>query len=140
MALPTSATIQAAVSDVFAALKEYPLKRNARSGVGSLGQVTAVLAEAYRSFDSSTVTGANLSALFPNLEADKGNPLEAGDIFKVPGAEDTTDTALATAKGSAPVAGDLFVITAVGTPAVGFVGQTPDFSTEGTDDFISIGA
>lgn len=49
--------------------------------------------------------------------------IAVGDIFKVTSAGDTTDNALATAKGSAVADEDLFVVTDISTEAVIFVGN-----------------
>ncbi len=49
--------------------------------------------------------------------------IAVGLVFKVGGTGDTTDNALATAKGSAPAANDLFAVTDISTETVVYIGN-----------------
>jgi uncharacterized phage protein gp47/JayE len=65
---------------------------------------------------------ADLAALFTYFETLK-SVLNIGDTFLVETTQDTTDAALAAAKGSAPAQYDVFEITNVVAPAVSYVGN-----------------
>ncbi len=90
----------------------------------------------------SDATDANLAAFFVGAgglivaKSTAGDvAIAVGDIFKVQGTGDTTDNALATAKGSGVVDEDLFVVTDIGTAAVVYVGNNVAvyaFSTDQT--------
>lgn len=73
-----------------------------------------------------TVSGADLVAFF----AGAGSGVSVGDLFNVADDSDTTDTAFATAKGSAPVAADVFQRT--GAASILFIGSSADLNDANT--------
>lgn len=142
MALPTMATTNTAVDNVFAALaasKAY--NANSRAAIQSLQEVVAGLTKAYKpqvDFVVTDLADATLVAFFASTgelgiaAAAQNRPLEVGFVFQVGGVGDTTDNALAAAKGSAVADGDIFEVTNTGTPAVAYLGAagTLDFTAE----------
>ena len=69
--------------------------------------------------------------------------IAVGDIFKVASSNDTTDNALATAKGSAVADEDIFVVTDISTEAVIFVGNNVAvyaYSTDQTSKLVQTAA
>lgn len=68
-------------------------------------------------------TYADMPALLTAMEAAGGFTFENDDEFYVDGTGDTTDTALATAKGSAPAANDLFRVVNRSTSTVTYRGN-----------------
>ncbi len=148
MARPTIALVNTAVNNAFAALASDRQNRKARSGVQALNEVQAALVDAYTpqvDFVVTDTTDATLTAFFAGelltaIRAVKGENVKVGTVFQVGGAGDTTDNALAAAKGSAVADGDLFEVTNTSTPAVAYLGVagTLDFSAEEDDDFNSV--
>lgn len=146
MALPTMASINTAVNDLFAAFSALKSREKSRAGVQSLNEVQEAVRAAYAADVNLTVTDATdatLAAFFASTGelgiafAATQYPLEVGRVFSVNGAGDTTDNALQTAKGSAVAANDVFEITNTGTPAVVYLGTTTtlDFTDEEYADF-----
>ena len=52
----------------------------------------------------------------------KGSAVAAGDVYRVTNTADTTDTALATYKGSAPAAGDMYRIVSLSPTVLFYLG------------------
>ena len=140
MALPTMATINTAVNNVYAALTAARREKR-RDGQENFGRVQEAIKAAYKADVTVTVadaTDATLAAFF-GAGGDLNDafiasnvPLEVGRVFKVTGTGDTTDNALQAAKGSAIAANDQFEITNTGTPAVVYLGLSTalDFAGE----------
>jgi hypothetical protein len=94
--------------------------------------VTVMRAAIARSI-SVAAAGANLNAFYTGaLATAKGSAVIVGDVFTLSTTDDTTDTGLAGAKGSALAVGDVFVVTGVG---VGTSDVT--FLCSGLDDFVA---
>lgn len=149
MAFPTKSDVETAVTNLFNALNELPaVVPNARSAVASLQEVAQVLAQVYVADVDFTVndqTDADLAAFFAadgELGVALGREARVGDVFKVAGAGDTTDDALAGAKGSDVADNDVFIVDGIGSGAsVQHLGNgDADFSSEEVADFISIGS
>lgn len=148
MALPTMATMNTAVNNVFAAISANPRRQNSRRQAAWLAQVTSALEEAYSpaaDFVVTDATDATLAAFFAatgELYAALGRAPAVGDVFQVGGTGDTTDNALATAKGGPVADGDVFEVTNISTEAVVYLGAAGDldFTAEQVPDFISLGA
>jgi hypothetical protein len=139
MALPTTTVAEAAVQSLFDALAAYKTIHGGviRSAVHALQEVKAALRVVYAPKADFTVTDtadADLTAFFRYdgpADADNGELADAlgraprvGDVFQVAGTGDTTDNALATAKGGAVADNDLFVVSNVETPAVIYLADT----------------
>lgn len=140
MALPIMADVNTAVNDLFAALSASKTRANARSAIQSLQEVVADLNRAFApqvDFVVTDLADADLAALFAvtgelGLEVlTQNRPLEVGFVFQVGGSGDTTDNALAGAKGGAVADGDLFEITDISTEAVVFLGAAGDLDFTG---------
>jgi hypothetical protein len=148
MALPTSASIVTAVQSIFNAAANVKTHYASPKLSQALDEVIGALEMIYAPF-AVTIPGgqATLTPLFAGglLAAKQAASvygaastslpqvsLQVGDCFIVAGATDTTNTALATAKGSAPAANDVFSITNVSAPAVTFVGNTALSTALGT--------
>tara|TARA_R110002072_G_scaffold151470_1_gene300777 strand:- start:11806 stop:12231 length:426 start_codon:yes stop_codon:yes gene_type:complete len=141
MALPTTSALESAVATIFAAANEFPTKQFTRDVVHNLNELGSRLEVMYKPDATITVAGADLAALFAGaLATGTTRGVRVGTIFQVEDTTDTTDDALETAKGSAPAAGDRFVVTNVDTEAVQYIGAAPDFSDEATEEFTSIGS
>jgi len=67
------------------------------------------------------------------LDGTTDDVLQVGFVFEVTDDTDTTDGVLATAKGTAPAAGDRFLVTAVDTFAVDFIGDGSPSGSESLD-------
>lgn len=140
MALPIMADVNTAVNDLFAALSASKTRGNARSAIQSLQEVIADLNRAFSpqvDFVVTDATDADLAAFFVTTGelavalAAQNRPLEVGFVFQVGGSGDTTDNALAGAKGGAVADGDLFEITDISTEAVVFLGAAGDLDFTG---------
>ena len=169
----TSITISGAdLTELFAGALETALKSPVQLGVVfkvlNAVDTTNLALEAVKSINSTSVSAvgaADLVAFFPNnLQTALGSAPEKTDVFKLTASLDTSDTALATAKGSTtadgdlfevtssgtpavkylgttlPVAGDLFVVSNIADPAVTYIGAAPSFTGTESKDFISIGS
>lgn len=141
MARPIQSTITTAIQNIYLAITD--VKSNYLSPKTSqlLDEVIAAIQTLYTSFTVTVPAGqATLSPFFSGAlvaakqaasvygAASTSLPqvsLQIGDNFAVTSAVDTTNTALATAKGSAPAAGDVFEITnkTVGSEAVVYMGN-----------------
>jgi hypothetical protein len=143
MALPTTTVVEAAVASIFSALAEFKTIHggNIRAAVHALNEVKAALRQVYAVKVDMTVTDstdATLAAFFAadgELGVALGRPARPGDVFQVGGTGDTTDNALATAKGSAVADGDIFVITAAGTGVTYLVDALAAMDTSDSVDF-----
>lgn len=145
MARPTVTNVEAYVAGIYAAFASgnTPLRyAKARAAIHTLNELAAKIVEVYDpniTIDIVDEEDADLGEFFAGgLRKAKGRPVEVGDVFVVSGSDDTADNALATAKGSAVAAGDLFEVTDVasGTEAVAYLGSDlPDFSDEVTSEF-----
>lgn len=144
MALPIISTLNTAVDNIYAALTARKDKEKARSGCQSLQECFGPLTSAYApevDFVVTDVTDATLTAFFATgsgeLAVALARAVRVGDVFQVGGTGDTTDNALAGAKGSAVADGDLFEVTDVSTPTVVYLGAAGalDFTGEQGDDF-----
>jgi hypothetical protein len=100
----TAALIVTAATAVAAVLKAYNV-----GDAGALSDASAVFARVQAIFNreiegavTKTASGANAAALWTAAS------IVDGEVWKAAGTGDTTDTLLATAKGSAPAAGDIF--------------------------------
>ena len=139
MALPTPGAVKAAVETIYAALAEDKTILNARSAVQSFNEITPALNRAYPDVVDVAVvdeTDANVAAFIG--VGGQGEALGVGDIFRcVNATADLTDNALATAKGSAVAAGDVFSIET--GSAVAYLGNNAgvvfDFAGATSDDF-----
>ncbi len=130
MALETVANIVADIEGIYASLSDSPSKWGMRSAVSILNELAGTLNRLYRPTVSLTVTDAtdaNLTAFYSS--SGEGAAIGLKEVFRVGGAGDTTDNALATAKGSAVVANDVFVRDAAATAV--FLGNF----AEGVDPF-----
>jgi len=135
------AVTNTAVDSLFAALSASKTRANSRSSLQSLQEVVAGVSAAYKPQVDLVVTDATdatLAAFFVTTGelavaiAAQNRPLAIGFVFQVGGAGDTTDNALATAKGSAVADGDVFEVTNVAAAAVAYLGTsaTLDFTAE----------
>lgn len=145
MALPTMADLNAAVDNMFAAIAGNPLQMNSRRAVSNLGELFSHLERTYTpltDFVVTDLTDATLVAFFAStgeLFAALGRDPQLGDVFQVGGVGDTTDNALAAAKGGAVADSDVFVVSNAAVPAVVYLGVAGalDFSGEQVANFIS---
>jgi hypothetical protein len=150
MALPIVTTIQTAVQNIFNAITNVKSHYEAPRMSQALDEIIAGIAVLYAGFpvtvpaaqatltplfagallaakQAASVYGAGSTSL-PNVS------LQIGDTFTVSSAVDTTNTALTTAKGGAPAAGDVFQITNVSAPAVSYLGGAQPVLTAYTYD------
>jgi hypothetical protein len=141
MALPIQSTITTAIQNIYLAItnvkSHYESPRMSQaldeviSGISVLYStfvVTVPAAQATLSpfFLGALVTAKQAASVYGAASTSLPQvSLQIGDVFSVTSAVDTTNTALATAKGSAPVANDNFQITnkTVGSEAVTFLGN-----------------
>lgn len=141
MALPIQSTITTAVQNIYNAITNVKSHYEAPRMSQALDEVISGISVLYSTFPVTVPAAqATLSPFFTGAlvtakqaasvygAASTSLPqvsLQIGDNFAVSSAIDTTNTALATAKGSAPVAGDVFQITnkIVGSEAVAFLGN-----------------
>lgn len=111
MAIKSHAEIAAAVPDLWSAFGElFTSQIGVRECQSLFDELVPRIEDLYRPHAVITAGGANVGALLPIIEAASGRAAVIGTFFEVTGAEDTTDTVLQTAKGSAPVAGDRFAV------------------------------
>ncbi len=144
MARPTMADLNTAVNNVFAAIDADQRELGARRASAALADVWTFLERQYKAdvdFVVTDATDATLAAFFAasgELYVALDRAPQVGDVFQVGGTGDTTDNALATAKGSAVADGDVFEVTNTGTPAVAYLGAAGDldFTGEEVADFI----
>lgn len=150
MARPIVTTIQTAVQNIFAAITDVKSHFESPRMSQALDEIIAGIQVLYRPFSvtvpggQATLTPFFAGALLAAKQADSvygaGSTslpqvsLQVGDNFTVTSAVDTTNTALATAKGSAPAAGDIFEITNVSAPAVVYMGAAQPVLTAYTYD------
>jgi hypothetical protein len=149
MAMPLASAVNTAVSNLYQVFKSFPLKRDSRAAIHKLEQLYRYVVKSYAPDITLTVTNAADASLTAFLSAtgslgvalgaQLGTARQApiGLIFKVTGTGDTTGTGLTTAKGGAPAANDIFVVTS--TTAVVYLGAstTLDLSTYKNSDFVS---
>jgi len=147
MALSTVALIEAGVTDLFASLKDAKEREPAAfNAVLTLQEVLAVIRKLYTpevavSLTDSTDAGVSEAiaatgelgiAWAAAFTGETTCPI--GATFSIDSANDFTDNALATAKGSAVADGDIFQVT--GADAVTYLGAAqPDFSADEPADF-----
>lgn len=136
------------LEQIYGVLAEDKTAGGARKGVELLNELVVVLNRVYRRSLGSVVdiaiadaTDAGVSEFIGGGE---GDALAVLDIFRCTNAtNDLTDDALATAKGSAVAANDVFVVD--GADSVEYLGNYTadvafDMSGETVNDFISIGS
>lgn len=156
MARPIVTTIQTAVQNIFLAITDVKSHFESPRMSQALDEIIAGIQVLYSTFPVTVPAGqATLSPFFSGAlvaakqaasvygAASTSLPqvsLQVGDNFTVSSAVDTTNTALATAKGSAPAAGDIFEITSktVGTESVVYMGGAqPVLTAYNYDTFVS---
>jgi hypothetical protein len=148
MSLPTVTEIQTAVTNVFNALKDGKFKaQSAQEALYTFQEVIGVLRQIYaRRVLNVTVTNETDASVAAAIAATgqlgiayalaypKNPTFPVGELFKVSGTGDFTSDALATAKGGAPAAGDIFQITSGTT--VKFIGAAqPNFAPAAVSGF-----
>lgn len=145
MAFPSVATVVADVESIYTIFSTFKTKEGTRAGVSVLNELVGILNRLCRVKEDFTVTDATdatLTAFFAS--SGEGAAVVLGDAFRVNGTGDTTDNALATAKGSAVAANDVFIRSAAA--AVVYLGSWAsgaepfDFDGEMESDFVSIGS
>lgn len=149
MAYAAANLTRASLEQLYAVLAEDKTVGGARKGVSLLNELVRVLNQVYRTSLGSVVdiaitdaTDAGVSEFIDT--GGEGVALAVLDVFRCTNAtNDLTDNALATAKGSAVAANDVFVVD--GADSVEYLGTFTadiffDMSGETVDDFISIGA
>jgi hypothetical protein len=142
MARPTIADVQTGIGNIYNALAEDKTKPRGRAAVQSLNEVLQALKEVYASDLSVSLTDATDATITAALAATGEIGVAFGGIqsplkkvFTVDSANDTTDNALQTAKGSAPAANDRFEVTS--TSSVTYLGGAtdPEMDDEQLNDF-----
>ena len=141
MARPIQSTITTSVQNIYNAIVDVKSHFEAPRMSQALDEVISGITQLYSSFSVTVPAGqATLTPFFAGAlltakqaasvygAASTSLPqvsLQIGDNFAVTSAQDTTNTALATAKGSAPAAGDVFEITnkTSGSEAVVYMGN-----------------
>lgn len=145
MARPTMATLNTAINNVFAAVDADQLSINARKAACNLEELASFLLDQYTPDVDFVVTDAQdatLAAFFASTAGELyvalGRDPQVGDVFQVGGTGDTTDNALAGAKGGAVADGDIFEVTNISTEAVVYLGAAGDldFTAEEVADFV----
>lgn len=133
MALPTYAVMNAAVNALHTLAKERALKSGSRFVVSNLSRMIDFVKREYTpllSIDLTDATDAGVAEAIASdgelgvaaIAAGIGGSFPVGGIFKIAGTtEDFTDNALATAKGSAVAANDVFQVS--GADAVTYLGN-----------------
>lgn len=147
MAFPTVAVVNTAINalyDLFAANKTAI---KGRYMVGLLNVIANEVKAKYTPLVDMTVndsTDADLAAFYAvdgELGVALGRPAQVGDVFSVTGVGDTTDNALAGAKGGAVADNDVFIVASATTVVYLGVTGTPVTVTDNeTADFTSLGA
>lgn len=115
MALPTSTTVAAAIDDLLDAVREVRVP-GVSGAVHAIGEAFGHIQKVYTPRKKVTVTDtaeADLAEFKTFLEGEFGSDVKQGDVFEVSGTGDTTDNALAAAKGSAVADTDLFKVATV---------------------------
>lgn len=141
MALPIQSVITTAVQNIYNAITNVKSHFESPRMSQALDEVISGISVLYSSFNvtvpaaQATLTPFFAGALVTAKQAasvygaaSTSLPqvsLQIGDVFTVSSSVDTTNTALLTAKGSAPAAGDNFQITSKtsGAEAVSFLGN-----------------
>jgi hypothetical protein len=150
MARPIVTTIQTAVQNIFLAITDVKSHFESPRMSQALDEIISGIQVLYSTFPVTVPAAqATLTPLFAGAllaakqaasvygAASTSLPqvsLQIGDNFTVSSSVDTTNTALATAKGSAPAAGDIFEITSVSVPAVTYMGGAQPVLTAYTYD------
>lgn len=154
MSRPIVTTIQTAIQNIYLAITDVKSHFESPRMSQALDEIISGIQVLYRPFavtvpaGQATLTPFFAGALLAAKQADSVYgaastslpqvSLQIGDNFKVSSSVDTTNTALATAKGSAPAAGDIFEITGVSTPAVVYMGGAePVLTAYNYDTFVS---
>lgn len=145
MALPTIAAINAAVDNLYAAFSNDKLRRNGRLSVSLVGKLASFVPAMYEPAVTLAITNeadagvAEAIAVDGEIGIAYGKAAPVGIVFQTTGTGDLTDDALATAKGGALAAGDLFQVT--GADAVTYLGSLAgfDFADENVAAFVSLG-
>jgi bifunctional ADP-heptose synthase (sugar kinase/adenylyltransferase) len=147
MAYPTIAVVNTAINalyDLFAANKTSTKGRYMIGLLNKIGNEVKAKYTPLVDFTITDATDADLAAFYAadgELGVALERPAQVGDVFSVTGTGDTTDNALATAKGGAVADNDVFIVS--GAAAVVYLGVTgtPVTVTDNeTVDFVSLGA
>jgi len=150
MALPVANLTQASLEQLYGVFADDKTLVGTRRGVDVLNELTGLLNRIYSSkvVADITQTDADDAGVSEFITAEA--TISVGSVYRKLGAvgtEDLTDNALATAKGSALVIGDVFCID--GADSAEYLGtqadltkatRTFDFSGETRADFVSIGS
>jgi len=141
MAYAAANLVKAAIETLYAVLAEDKTVGGTRKGVSLLNQTYRTSLGAIVEIAQTDAADAGVSEFIGGGE---GDALAVLDIFRVTNAtNDLTDNALATAKGSAVAANDVFVVD--GADSVEYLGNYTadvafDNSGETYEDFTSIGS
>ena len=149
MAYDAANLTRASLEQLYGVLAEDKTVGGVRKGVSLLNELTRVLNQVYRTSLGSVVDVAITDATDAGVSefidvTGEGADLAVLDIFRCTNAtNDLTDNALATAKGSAVAANDVFVVD--GADSVEYLGTFTDdiafdMSGETYSDFVSIGS
>lgn len=138
MALPNAATVKSAIESLYAVVAEDKTVAGSRDALAAITGLQYFLNTEYPSEATITVTDATDANVAAFIGGGEGDALSANSVFRVAGTGDLTDNALATAKGSAVAANDVFAIDAAGTGVVWLANdadKTFDYSGESQADF-----
>ena len=125
MALPLASAVKTSLQNVYAALSDDPTVPGARGAIGSLNELAGFLNRLYPVRQSIAVVNEQDATVAAFIgPGGQGEDLEVGDVFRNTTVGDTTGNHMATAKGAALVAGDVFVV-ATGT-AFAYLGNFPN--------------
>ena len=142
MTLPVANLVQDALEVIYSVFAEDKTQPGMRAGVQALSQVANALNSQYPVVDIALTSDADDAGVseFITAEADAA----IGVVWRKGGTAvwDFTDNVLATAKGSALAANDIFVLD--GADSVEYLGNGSqvafDYSGETEADFVSIGS
>ena len=139
MALPVANLVQAAIEQIYAAAADDKTREGTRSLVATLNELVGKLNRLYAPLVSVDIvqTDADDAGVSEFVAAE--GTISVGSIYRKLGAlgtEDLTDNVIATAKGSALVVGDVFVID--GADSIEYLGTQADLS-KATKAFDSVG-
>ena len=142
MALPVANLLQDAIEVVYSVIAEDKTKEGARSAAQALNELRTFLTRQYPVVDIVITADSDDAGVSEFIAAEA--TMAVGVVLRKQGtaADDLTDNAFATAKGSALADGDIFILD--GADSVEYLGNGGntafDFSGETSQDFTSYGA
>lgn len=142
MALPNASLIQTAIDNLYLAFANDKTVRNMRTAVMKLNWIQQSLNRLYGTPTDIAITDSADAGVSEFIGGGEGDAFSVGSIFRITSAaEDLTDNAFATAKGSAVALADIYVIS--GADAVVYLGNNAekipfDYAGETTVDFLDI--